>query len=385
VPVLKTRYITNVKAEHIPMVSAPVSQAGVFHGAESRLYAYMKRNYTAVRAQGHMLLAALEFDDNIDDVWQPGCRILTIPLSPQALGGQPAEQARLYEQHKIVHCSVHYVPACPTSTPGALAFYVINDVGTTTDIVGETELRHASTYPSFVQTPVWSPVDMEIRPQDINKRYTDINTGDQRATTQALLVIEAAGAVNSETLSNFAVGNVYLQYDIEFYGQSLSYQIDDIISGTCEMNFTGAMLQNNLATLLLGPATSAENTIDLSQLPGLINPAECYYVITLSYVSIEPGIIGYFTDDNPHSSPFEVGQTFYGRVQDPTLLNDPTDESMKMSLYSSLQAAFVVLNTDTSGDAATIGTTGQLRWSIVNPTPTGTITARVRCVPIDAN
>lgn len=111
----------------------------------------------------------------------------------------------------------------PATTSGALFMCYRNDIGTKSIAVGRTEIMHASTLPSFAQFSVWQEAEMNIIPEDTTARYFDESENNFRVSTQGIIEVAAAS-----TLADGTYGNLFIEYEFEFFGEALDYEVTDV-------------------------------------------------------------------------------------------------------------------------------------------------------------
>jgi hypothetical protein len=264
---------------------------------------------------------------------------------------------------------VVYEPVVPTTTPGAIAIYFRNDVGTSTLETGRNELAHAATHPSFVQTPVWDEAHIDIDPEDAISKYFDEEVGDFRFETQGLVqVLFASTFQGSADLG--PLGNLYLCYDMDFYGSELDYEVEEVEEFTLSVdaqnnvfNVAGKNVLFSLDPAAAGiPAVTVSGT---SMVPG-------DFVNYLLY-----GTVTFGTPTVPWTTPpfdFEVGSDTDVRnftdgqgVWLRTIDEKSTGNGLLMSVYADLASANEASTDDQDRK------NGQLYWSsgsaIPNVTP----------------
>jgi hypothetical protein len=120
--------------------------------------------------------------------------------------------------------TVHYCPTVPATQAGAIYIYFRNDVGCRTTVIGRAELLHAATVVPFAETQVWTEQRLSIRPHDILLEYFDESVNDFRMNTQGFIQVGAASDLDAST----TYGNLFLEYEFEFVGASLDYEISDV-------------------------------------------------------------------------------------------------------------------------------------------------------------
>jgi hypothetical protein len=331
--------------------TAPLTEAVQWYGASSHEFEYNDKGMRALRVGGRELLGDVQIVPNNETSGSlnigerlPGG---VYPLSPHALGSRLGLYADLYEEHEFKSLRIRYEPSVPTITPGAIAMYFRNDVGSTTFNKGRSELAQASTHPSFVQTPVYEAVTMEIKPEDINIAYMDESVGDLRLEAQGMLILEAASALTASSTLN-TLGELYIEYDCIFKGAELEYQVvetqivraDFIRNGTtavitagnpfeAEVTVNGTLLGTNPGIHISGTGLQPEDMAEY-----------IFSFVTTNYTttgSVLDTITLTTRAETNEITPFGVdegGRCMWGRVS-----KRPAVAYMSMSFFDNLAAA----------------------------------------------
>lgn len=146
--------------------------------------------------------------------------LYTTVVNPSTLGlGRLATVAKLYERYKFRSLKFRYAPVANAQISGQLLGYV--DYDTMDDPTGSTgiqNLQRAGAHLGEKPVQVWQgsekPVFWEIKDQDpLTDLYCDSDGTDPRWTNQGRFVLLAASAIAANT----PCGNIYLDYDIEFF------------------------------------------------------------------------------------------------------------------------------------------------------------------------
>jgi len=142
--------------------------------------------------------------------------LYTAVVNPAVLGvSRLATVSKLWERYKFRSCKFRYEAVCPTTTAGQLIGYVDYDTyDDPTGISGAQNLQRAAAHYGEKPVRVWDKTFWEIKDVDpLTDLYVDSDGSDPRWTNQGRLVVLAASAITSST----ACGNIYLDYDVEFY------------------------------------------------------------------------------------------------------------------------------------------------------------------------
>lgn len=220
-------YVSSVKS-NFNKTNVGVAEGSVYHGARFDEHESVKSGNRHTRMSGRELLGAVAAIGNSGDplVINQGSRFGVFPIAPKWLGGRPAYFADTFQQHKAHRLRVIYEPLVPTTTGGSVVIYFNADIGVPTVQLGISELKHAATHEFFLETPVWQSSTLEIDPQSALNKYFDQTTGDPRLQIQGVIVCESGSDLS--TTSGTAFGHLYLEYDIEFFTESLDYSVPNM-------------------------------------------------------------------------------------------------------------------------------------------------------------
>jgi len=141
-------------------------------------------------------------------------------VNPAQLGvSRLATMAKLYERYKFRSLKFRYAPVANAQVTGQLIGYVDYDTyDDPTGISGVQNLQRAAAHYGEKPVQVWQgsekPVFWEIKDVDpMTDLYVDSDGSDPRWTNQGRFVLLAASAI----ASGVPCGNIYLDYDIEFF------------------------------------------------------------------------------------------------------------------------------------------------------------------------
>jgi len=307
-------------------------------------------------------------------------------MTPAAIGDRLGLEAAGYEQSKLIHARVVYAPSVNTTYSGSLTMSYTNETGIDLTAIGTAELAAEASRPSFVSTPFWEKASIDIKPSDANVRYADTLNGEFADDVQGMIVI----AVDEPNAANggdkTTIGSWYIEYDMEFYAQQLSYAI--ISGNTTQMQF--GLVAAIPADLQAGdPVQFYYDASFTSQIPfkfltnlGVPIPPHTAMLLLLTVTDVTAGTnwaanANWAAQSKPGTSyPFLIGQTFCAR-----LIGNAFNANTVMVLYTDIDSA--------SGPALTGSddlTTGQLYWPvIVTGNTTGSVTCSVRWAPLAGN
>lgn len=352
-----------------PMLKAgqPLNQGFQFYGAESNETEFMGPRGRHVRVTGRQMLGTVTFADTNGNLGVRSSSGVWL-VSPDALGGRLKLLSQQFEEHKCNRLRLTYAPIDAAVDLGAIAFYFRNDISTPLRDVGLDELKHAATHPSFVQTSVWQPASLDIKPEDATSKYFDEENGDWRFQIQG--VIQCLGA--SDVFSQNECGNVYLEYDMEFFGEELDYNIDDqqiwhiTATWTAKVVSAAAVLAPSVLLLWLKVPAAGESTAVLDHGLGSFGTAMLWYgsVTVSNWVGSPSGSPIIKTDRSEVDTfRFEYGAGYYIRI---VQRDDGGVSRLGLLLYEDLESAGGVLSADSEP------TTGQLCYGNAG-TFTGTV------------
>lgn len=203
-------------------------------------------------------------------------------VNPAQLGvARLATMAKLYERYKFKSLKFRYSPVANATISGQVIGYVDYDTyDDPTGSSGTQNLQRAAAHYGEKPVQIWQgsekPVFWEIKDVDpLTDLYIDSDGSDPRWTNQGRFILLAASAIAANT----PCGNVYLDYDIEFYIP----QIEVTPSVGYASKFTGSTSCTTSAILGTAIAGSTWNNLPLSAKPTgntfTVHPGS--YLITL--------------------------------------------------------------------------------------------------------
>jgi hypothetical protein len=352
--------------------SVGINESTQYHGARFDEHEFMQGADRHVRLAGRELLGILEVTVAGTEVYSPGGRLGLFPISPDFIGGRLGRMAQEFEQHRAHHLRVLYEPVVPTTTSGAVVLYFNNDVGVPVLEVGENELAHAATHKAFIQTPVWQAASLDIDPGDALNRYFDEESSDFRFEVQGTVTVEAASLITldvAEADGPSKLGNVYLEYDFEFFAEVLDYSVPMRVfsSMTVLSNVTvGNRTTGQPIFWLVGAATAAGyptiNSIGVYP-SGVTSDIELTdYLFVGRIVNLSSAAGGWRLempfqtgDDNTERS-FTEGECFFLRF------HATSTSTVRAAVYGDLASAGSADPASSSGVPIAYGDSGQLAY-----------------------
>jgi len=141
-------------------------------------------------------------------------------VNPRSLGiARLATMSQLYERYKFRSLKFRYSPVSNATINGQIIGYVDYDTyDDPTGLTGLQNLQKAASHYGEKPVQIWQgsekPVYWEIKDVDpMTDLYVDSDGSDNRWTNQGRFVLLAASAIAGST----PCGNIYLDYDIEFF------------------------------------------------------------------------------------------------------------------------------------------------------------------------
>jgi hypothetical protein len=229
-----TSHIAKSLAEYERTDSEPLTYGTTIEGVKATEYRYTDRGVAGVVIKGRTFigdlnLAALQKASEGDRLIPP------IVLSPRAIGGRAAYFADLYHNCRILRAKLLYRTTSPTDREGAILIQYRADDSMRHSDLGIKAMIRAAASDNWVQTPVWKNVDLTIHPLDTMKTYFTEDSGDARLSVQGCIEVFAASAMIGGAADTTTLGNLYLEYEMEFQRQTLAPVLTTIMNGA--MNF----------------------------------------------------------------------------------------------------------------------------------------------------
>lgn len=227
--------------------SAPVAEGAQIEFHPSDLHEEIRKDGRHSFITGRSLLGPVIHPNHQESIGgQPvahialqGSRLFVGFLSPDYIGGMASLTSKEFQRHKFRKLRLMYVPNVPTTTAGAIMMYITNDVATSLTTTGQDELAHAATSETAIQTPIWESAHLDFRPKDLANFYQD-NADNAALEIQGMVVVESASFIDFDSLYPAAntdpgimsLGNLYLDYELEFYVPQLSYVVPERDTGS---------------------------------------------------------------------------------------------------------------------------------------------------------
>lgn len=268
--------------------------------------------------------------------------LISAVVNPALLGvSRLATMSNLYERYKFRSLKFRYDPIANATVSGQLIGYVDYDTqDDPTGIVGVQNLQRAAAHYGEKPVQVWQgsekPVFWEVKDVDpLTDLYVDADGTDPRWTNQGRFVLLAASALPAAT----ALGNIYLDYDIEFYIPQL--ELTPITGAAWYETFGGAGSSGNF----LGDASTLKVWNNLP-----IKRALNVYSFPAGAYSIQRYVIG-----TGLAAPFSCTISSGVKVNDTLTINAATTQAVETGYFwSSIPFTLTLTGTATTVTAGTI-------------------------------
>jgi len=190
-------------------------------GVSSRARNLMRPMRATSAKDGHMcrfrgtdFLTAVTIDSKTAAA--AGDILINKTVNPKTLGiSRLATASTLWERYKFKSLKFRYAPVAPTTAGGSLLGYVDYDTyDDITGLSGDQNLQRAAAHFGEKPTKLWEDKFWEIKDVDpLTDLYIDTDGTDPRWTNQGRFLLLANSAIPAGT----ACGNIYLDYDVEFF------------------------------------------------------------------------------------------------------------------------------------------------------------------------
>lgn len=236
---------------------APIAHGTSFQGGMAHEYHHVKDGDHAVLIKGTQFLDTVAYTPGLN----VGDRMLggIYPVNPSALGNRPAFLADMYQEVKCKRLTFHYRTLVPTTTAGALMLSYSSDPGEEVIETGLENFTSQSTTVANVEVPVWMDAVLHVPLEHVMKRYYDDLEQSWRMTVDGMLQILAASSFTGTGVHQ--VGNLFVEYEFEFYAPKLNNEAAVVPKITIEMGPVKDHVDNLMARRpLVAGRDSAGNT-----------------------------------------------------------------------------------------------------------------------------
>jgi hypothetical protein len=204
--------------------------------AEDGMHSMLKgREFLGVVAFAGSVSNIIPYDDGNDKV---GANALGGPylLTAEAIGGRIKLLAQDFEEFRFKRLRFTYVPVVAATEPGAIALAFNTDIAVNGYLAGIANIAHMSSG-TFVSGNVFEELSLDVKPQDVLKRYFDSTTGDFSFETQGKLNVLSVGGLAIPVTTSKVFGDLYLEYEIDYFSPRLDTEIALIPTGTIGVSF----------------------------------------------------------------------------------------------------------------------------------------------------
>lgn len=359
--------------------SVGLAGSDIFAGAQFHEYEGFREGQRLMRFTGREYLGVVGAVSATAGAitWVVGDRMGVFPIAPNALGGRPKLFAETFEMFKFRKLRVVYASVVPAITPGAIAIYYYNDPSESGLATGTGNLQHASSYQAFVQTPVWETVGLDIDPQTLIRAFDDTGTADAMFAIQGAIVVVAASAFTTGDTQPVNMGNLFIEYELEFRGEALHPDVTSI--DQLGVIFTGnATTGACQAGRPLFAAAAAETGCFLSSYPFTASDMGKWYVGVVQDVEGEMTLGEWHCEQEPGASSIRKGQAIFGVVREVDISNTPKYYMFFVNSLAALDEAM--------GAVSSAHTPNTMTWAsdLTFTSATGTMQVYFRIIPIDS-
>lgn len=203
-------------------VTAPISVGHEWHGSHVFEKDSLVHGEHSTSLSGNVYLTDASAHIGVVNIGL--IRGATFLITPQFLGGRASTLANLYQFFRFKKLHIHYIPSVPTTTPGNAIMYYTSNNSITALESGTAELAIASTYNSFVSGPIWSEITLECDLSESLPMYSCVPGSIEESSVQGIF---SNGFSNIFAGSEVDGGQLYMQYDIEFYRPRISRTLEN--------------------------------------------------------------------------------------------------------------------------------------------------------------
>lgn len=327
----------NQRAQRIAHPAFVASAVGmkdspVYRGSDNIRMDTMRNGNHAVRLAGHSLLGTVGYGDMGNAIVGPGCAVYSKPLSPEWLGGGIAAESRLYTQTKIHKFKLVFKSYMDPLSGGGIALTYNADDDRPCPTPGIAALQSASEG-VYIEGRAVDSFSLDINPIDMNVTY-DTDGGSNDAIQGLIRVL----ATSIYPIATVTMGNLYMEYDVEFFGPILDsltltpYSGKGVLDGNAYVVTAG----NNLR-FLSSSVTTAGSACCLWTSYGGGYPPQDGLIYSARVVNITGGAVNAVAQ-NTGPRAIVVGDTLFLRTE-AIGAPDWTNRSVSVLVFSTLKSA----------------------------------------------
>jgi len=264
-----------------------------------------------------------------------GVCIYSKPLAPEWLGGGICAESQMYTQTKIHAMKLVYKSVSDPLMPGAIALCFTNDVDRPFPVGGTAALQSASEGP-YAEGKVVDSFSLDINPVDMNVTY-DTDGGSNDAIQGMIRVLTTSKFIAAAA----ALGNLYIEFDVEFYGPVLAQLTSTPYSGYATIDYNAYVpTAGNALRLLSSSVTTAANACILFGQNGSAVPIQDGMIYSCRVVTSSGTAIAYTAQNlNSVSRSLLLGDTIFMRTEALGIGNDWTNRTIVVLLFNTLKSA----------------------------------------------
>lgn len=289
-----------------------LSESSIYHGSKTVEHDFVRDGVRGTRLAGSQYLS----DVSIDHLTGIGERIAFVLVNPTAFGSILAKMAEIYEQCKLMHMKVVYKPVVPATTKGAIAVYFRNDVQNPLSETGLEELQHAATHEAFVDSTVWSPFEVEIKPSNAVLKFWDEISGDPSNDMQGMITVISSSVLEPDTTGGgvelpTTFGHLYLEYDYEFFSPEVDYEVDEVGEFALRLNWPASYAPTQNVAMKFNGVSGVIPSFSFSGTTPVDTDVVLYGVCRLATKA--GSTMNFFCQEDPENRWFVPGQGYFFR------------------------------------------------------------------------
>lgn len=229
------------------------------------------------------------------------------PISPATISARVAAIEEMFQWYNIRRLRVVYSPTVGTSQAGTVAVGISTDWDLQTAITSPTQQQVLELQPSMIH-PLWQTNEMTLvnRGTKLYECYLSTESGENRF--QAIIGASATGIPGT---TPFGFGQLFIEYEIDFYQQSPLLSSVDIDRRRTQHGKFIPYLQR-YCTLKITPSVKEEKE-ENKQVPTI--QSDDFDVVSPRYVPTPSKVVGGSLYGAPTKSLTELLPVPFGRTQ----------------------------------------------------------------------
>lgn len=361
-------YKSHVEQERWPVLHeekahAPVAEGTDITFAKTTLFDGVGKDGHESRVATTIFLGYVQGDNTVEG----GC-LGIYPLGPSAIGGFTELLSQGYQAVKFSRAALHYVPACPTNTPGQFLMSYYDDIAAFeggAGALGSEGLNDAIATNNAAAVTVWSAHTLEPLLSAAQRQYMTTDGGDARLEIQGIFVLQQITGITSST----TYGTLWLEVEVHLKAPRLSRELVFPVSDT--MTLTWAAHAAPVSTPIYFNSVASTVTWAVGGPAGPISQTDPVYIWPATIIAVTSGSPPqYYTEDIGSNASFAAGSPLF-------LRSERVDTQQTLTLFTTLQGAM-----GWADDSGTAGTAQPHQLLYATPaTYTGALSLRVRRIP----